>query len=88
MIHGQYNISFQKIDSIERYQAKYYKPLVPNIETNWRENRMSYPGVAESRKINNWGIFRPAKINTVLDQDPEDDEPAVKQKTKDFEKQA
>lgn len=73
---------------MEKYQARYYKPLLPNTETNWRENRMSYPGVAESRKINNWGIFRPAKLVSKSDHDPEDDEPAVKQKTKDFEKEA
>jgi hypothetical protein len=46
---------------------------------------MSYPGVAESRQIGNWGIFRLANPHLKID-DTDDDEPAVKQKTEDFEK--
>lgn len=77
MINNQYNISIEKIASIEKYQDSFYKPEVENAESNWKENRLSYPGVPKSRRIDNWGIYRYVKPTAPED---EEDEPAVLEK--------
>lgn len=77
MINHQYNSSFEKIASIERYQNAFYKPDDPKANGNWKENRFSYPGVPQSRKIDNWQIFRQMNFS---EYDDDYDEPAVREK--------
>ena len=77
MINNQYNISFEKIELIEKYQEAFYKPKNEIAESNWKENKLSYPGVAFSRRIDNWGIYRHVKPENAED---EEDEPAVLEK--------